>query len=516
MNLQAAIATFLLLVSDGSIVEFQQTRTVAQTGGATLVDLHPGSNAWFLLTQDGTTYHLENPLPHQQRVALREDGLHLAVGTDEQRCDPVRDGALAAARRQSDAFVPVCGGRLYLRNRVRGHGTSLERATDFLRDHVWGGDAIVGFVRREFFADKYLDTGTAPRDGGPAREAARAPREAAILRSRAIAPATLAIDVGRQAMQPGRWYDAAGVAGVQVSFASPDMLTTDALDEVEAKALVYLVAFDLDAFDLHFTLGTDHPRVGWSDRPPDALRGGLAGPDGFDTIGPLATTGMVPPWLASRTVASFTGGFKRQHGAFKYGPFATRNRGSHYGFAEQGVVFSTLQPGLATLYVLDDGTVGMKSWTRDDDALLPRLRDARQNGVPLVETDEAGRIVPGALVKQWGPGNWSGSADEKLRTLRAGACLQRNGNARFLIYGWFSTATPAGMAQVFQAYGCSYAMHLDMNALEHTYLALYRVRPGKFDVEHLVAGMEQLDLKNVPRFIGMPDDRDFFYLTRRR
>ena len=48
------------------------------------------------------------------------------------------------------------------------------------------------------------------------------------------------------------------------------------------------------------------------------------------------------------TVAAFVGGFKRSHGAFRYGPLALVNHGSHYGFMQQGVVFSKLQPGLAT------------------------------------------------------------------------------------------------------------------------------------------------------------------------
>ena len=62
-------------------------------------------------------------------------------------------------------------------------------------------------------------------------------------------------------------------------------------------------------------------------------------------------------------------------------------------------------------------------------------------------------------------------------------------------------------------------MHLDMNALEHTYLALYLRSGSRISVEHLVQGMEVLD-KNVgatlvPRFMGFADDRDFFYLVRR-
>jgi hypothetical protein len=162
----------------------------------------------------------------------------------------------------------------------------------------------------------------------------------------------------------------------------------------------------------------------------------------------------------------------------------------------------------------------MKTWTVEDAASLPHIKHARQNGVPLIDYDEKrGVSFPGALIDSWGPGNWSGSSDERLRTLRAGACLQETGSARFLIYGYFSTATPRAMARVFQAYGCRYAMHLDMNALEHTYFALYTHKNGQILVEHLVQGMEEVDRKGgnelAPRFLSFPDDRDFFYVTRK-
>jgi hypothetical protein len=220
-------------------------------------------------------------------------------------------------------------------------------------------------------------------------------------------------------------------------------------------------------------------------------------------------------------VASFTGGFKREHGAFRSGALSTVNHGSHYGFVEQGVVFSTLQRGLATLLVGDDGTVEMKTWQRDDERRLARLRYARQNGVALVEPGPAGGTpVFGALVEQWGAGNWSGSAQEQLRTLRAGACLIGQGERRYLVYGYFSAATPRAMAQVFRAYGCHYAMHLDMNALEHTYLALYPGGTPQRGIEHLVPGMAVLDAHSGsllrPRFLAVPDSRDFFVLLARR
>jgi hypothetical protein len=184
------------------------------------------------------------------------------------------------------------------------------------------------------------------------------------------------------------------------------------------------------------------------------------------------------------------------------------------------VVFSRLQPGLATLFTTVSGDVQMGTWTEADNGRMATIRDARQNGVPLVEYDAStGASVPGPLVNRWGEGNWSGSATEDLRTVRAGACLQETGERRFLVYGYFSAATPSAMARVFQAYRCRYAMHLDMNALEHTYLAVYVSQAGQRTVEHLIVGMNVLDRyagkQFAPRFLGFPDDRDFFFLTRK-
>jgi len=522
-------------------------------GVATLTNVSPRINAWFVLTLDwgerGTAaYHLENPDPAAQTLRLGPagvPGVELSSAGKTSLCQLWSgDGPtpLETARRSAQPYAPLCGGRLYLRNQVRGYETKIERATDFLRDHVWGGDAIVGVVKDKLYRDRFLDTGaaatplapTVPRSGADAPQSA-APRTAAV--QVAAEPPVLPDRLGIQleqpvaALQPGSWYAIRNFPGGYISFVRPRDIAPDVLranrgavnelDEVESKALAYLIAFDLSNFDLGFALGTDHPRVGWSERVINAVRDeSLPGPDGIGTIAPLVVNGIVAPALAGRTAATFTGGFKRQHGAFRYGAFAERNHGTHYGFIEQGAVLSKLQPGLSTLYVLDDGTVGMKTWTAQDDTLLARIKFARQNGVPLVEYDpRTGKPVAGALVTRWGPGNWSGSADEKLRSLRAGICLQETDTKRFLVYGYFSTATPSAMALVFQAYGCRYAMHLDMNALEHTDLAVYLPNGTPADAQHLIRGMEEVDKKSggrtLARFLEVPDDRDFFYLVRK-
>jgi hypothetical protein len=291
---------------------------------------------------------------------------------------------------------------------------------------------------------------------------------------------------------------------------------TSALSANEEAAYVYSLALDLSAFDLGFEVGTDHPRVTWSGRVPESVHDrSLPGPDGFEDLAPLARTGMLNPALQDRLVGVFVGGFKRVHGAFAWGELANRNGGSHYGFVEQGVELSRLWPGLATVVVETDGTVDLRTWSSDRTP-----RHARQNGLPVLERGPDGILHAGPFVRSWALGNWSGSAEGDLRTVRGGLALQRSDSGRFLVYSYFANATPSAMADVYAAYDCDYAMLLDMNALEHTYLALDLPEGGQLRVRHLVLGMEVLDKTRGDevwqRFVGFPDNRDFFYVLRRR
>jgi hypothetical protein len=539
-----------------TIVELQQFRQTSSApvksrsgreGQATLVNLNPAINAWFLLRvawKDGTAEtvaHLENARPRELKILLDPkypNGLVIAEGAVRTPCElfgPAASNALDQGIASPLAYFPLCGGRLFLRNQSKGHRTALESAVEFLRDEVWGGEKVIA-VFHHLLADRYRQEGQpAPNPGGAqqtnaANEGPVAAQVDPQYEARPIVPQEMGIALAKEGpekngMLPGDWYPAAN-PGMWVSVIQPNMVApailqsyktvVAGLDTVEASSLCYLIAFDLDRFDLEYMLGTRHPDVGWSDRAPAQMRNPrLPGPDGIGSIAPLVSTGLIRPDQARNTDASFIGGFKRSHGAFRFGDLALRNNASHYGFIEQGVVFSKLQPGLATVFVLDDGSVHMKTWTDTDNALLPRIRHARQNGVPIVESQG----VPGALVARWGPGNWSGSENEKLRSIRSGLAIATNHGKRFLIYALFSDATPSSMARVFQAYRVDYAMILDMNALEHTYLAVYRRSGSELAVDHLLKGMSQLDKsasnENVPRFMGYSDNRDFFYLTRR-
>jgi hypothetical protein len=540
--------------------QFRQTETAridgpgGKVGTAALINLNPLINVWYLLRLswgEGSPdlfYHLQNVHPHEQKLSLSggvPHGLTIVAGSSRYTFDlwsSTAKSGLAEARASRIPYAPLCDGKISLRNPTTGHETGREAVADFIRENIWGGEKIVVFVRDTFFKDLWRETAKMVPGSEPA--APPAPEKAGLsaplpalldpaYRGRLIATGSLGIDIEsptRGSVAIGEWYPARDNPGVFVSLIQPAALAPDILrsyprvvhplDSVERSALVYLVAFDLSQFELGFSLGTVHPQVGWSPRAlPEVRDRQLPGPDGIATIAPLVATGLVSPLHAARTVATFAGGYKREHGAFKYGELAHVNHGSHYGFIEEGVVFSKLQPGLATIFTLDDGSTHLKTWTDADDRHLAHVDHARQNGVPIIEYDEATRTsFPGALVGEWGPGNWSGSEDGKLRTLRAGVALQEGNGRSFLVYGYFSTATPSAMARVFQAYRCRYAMHLDMNALEHTYLAVYRRQGAHLLVQHLIQGMNELDkavdATYVPRFIGYPDNRDFFYLIR--
>ena len=542
-----------------TIVQLQQFRQsnaipirskAGREGTATLINLNPAINVWYLLEiawKDGESqagYHLENAEPRARKIVLDQkfaSGLVIAEGSSTYFCDLFGVDTLDQARVSPLIYYPLCGGRIYLRNPAIGHRTTLETATEFLREHVWGGEGIIA-IGHILMGDVHRETGKmetkAPVAGSRATaEAGELPSAARIdtkYADRVLVSSNLGIDLNganQAGLTPGAWYAASGNPGIYVSILQPNLIdpeilqsykaSVNNLDSIEASSLCYLIAFDLERFELGYALGTEHPEVTWSPHMLPQMRDPkLAGPDGIGTIRPLVAIGLVSPENAPNTVATFTGGFKRQQGAFKYGDLALQNHGSHYGFIENGVVFSKLQPGVATILMFEDGLIEMKTWTEADHKLMASIKHARQNGVPLIEFSEPAQLgVPGALVNSWGAGNWSGSEDMKLRTMRSGAAIQRSHGRRFLIYAVFSDATPSAMARVFQAYQCDYAMLLDMNALEHTYAAIYRRFGSEMFVDHLIKGMNVLDKSSggelLPRFLGYADNRDFFYVMRR-
>jgi hypothetical protein len=437
-------------------------------------------------------------------------------------CSPWR-GELAEARATDLPYAPICDWSLFLRNPVQGNRTTREAVSDFLRENVVFGDSIVNLIKGAFYEDAFM-VSSEELDVADEEEVSGVDLLGNALLDRApVMRPYMGFDLvdAEAGMQAGSWYEVEGAPGIFASVMQPGMIARSLfdvpganwLDGVENSADVYLVAFDMSRFDIGYELGTDHPNLGWSSRPSHRHR--APGPDGFARPDPLVLNGTLNPELVEDVAAAFTGGFKRDHGAWRFGDYATFNWGNHYGFMQDGVMLSRLWPNLATLYFTTDGEVRMETWTEEHMDLLPNVVMARQNGVPLIEDG-----VPGSRVTSWGGGNWSGSAEANLRTLRAGACMRTIEGRPFLIYAYFSSATPSGMARTFQAYQCDYAMLLDMNSQELTYMALYQHDGEALEAQHLVQGMAEVDVRGsrgtrIPRFVSAPDNRDFFYLVRR-
>lgn len=528
-----------------SVVEFQPFRATLSAvlpGGepVSLTALNPRVNAWFVLqTGSGSSaraWHLENAAPSVFTVALgtgESPALEITSEAGRSECRPW-EGALAEAERTNLPYAPICDQQLFVRNRVSGGRTTREAMAEFLRGYVPFGESILTLIKDTLYEDAFLQTSEALDEAEAGAVVAALGR--AHLRAHPVMRSNLLVElIGTEGgrMEAGSWYAVQDAPGIYASVMQPGMVhpdilnrrnETNGLDGVENNADVHLFAFDLSRFELGYEIGTDHPAITWSPRPSGRGRTNLPGPDGFNTLQPLAMTGMLNPVFTDRVAAIFAGGFKREHGAFRMGPMSQSNSGHHYGFMVQGVVLSRLQPGLATLYTLDDGSIHMRSWSEEDNILLPRIRFARQNGVALIEPHDAtGEPVAGEHVRSWMLGNWSGSAEAQLRTLRAGACLRRVDDRPFLIYGVFSSVTPSGMTRSFQSFGCEFAMLLDMNSLDLTYSAIYTRRPGEegFRTFHLDRRMAEADTRQrdgttIARFVEYSDNRDFFYLLRRQ
>lgn len=526
--------------SQRNVVDFQPFRAAMEDAAADgsplrLTTLNVGMNAWFVL-ESGTgrgarVWHLENAAPDLFSVALEDGALVVGSAAGAVTCRPW-EGELEAARATGLPYAPICDQRLFLRSRGSGSRTARESVAEFLRGYIPFGESIITLIKDTLYEDAYLQSSQIMDEAEAGQSVAALGR--AQLRGHPVMRSNLRVDLlGTEAgrMEAGAWYAVAEAPGIYASVVQPGMVAAEilnrrgeanGLDGVENNADVHLFAFDLTRFDLGYEIGTDHPAVNWSPRPSGRGRTNLPGPDGFANLDPLAMTGMLNPVQMDRVAAIFAGGFKREHGAFRAGPMSQSNSGHHYGFVVHGTVLSRLNPGLATLIAFDDGRIEMRTWREEDTILLPRIRFARQNGVPLIEPGPDGAPVGGEHVRSWMLGNWSGSAEAQLRTLRSGACMRMVEGRQFLIYGVFSSATPSGMTRVFQAYGCDYAMLLDMNSLDLTYSAIYTRRPGEegFETVHLDRRMGESDTRardggTIARFVETSDNRDFFYLLRR-
>jgi hypothetical protein len=556
-----------------SVVELQPYRTserLANDKGdsVTLTNLNPLIGSWYVLEYatggKKQSYHLEVfPLKandyQKPKLALYADGLAVVLKNEtqyfplwaEQGKEPGKTAAdyqsktLNAAPDLSDVFKTIaaarspvgllCNNMVIVRQQRHGSTSRLELATDILRE-TRVGDWLVEKLKPMLIRPPEVAESQASHNAVPAENAPESPVDALVAPTSAKLAhkpklLNIATEAGDQSMLYGHWYKTLKHPGIYFSVLAPYVIDPAILasysDRVaplgggtsgtgESGSVVYMLAMEMEQYGFGFAVGAEHPNVEWS--PKVKKVPGMDGPDGFGSRAPLSTIGALPPYLVDRVAGAFAGGFKREHGTFAFGPFSKINNNSHFGFMENGVLWSRLNPGLATAVMAPDGTLDMFTWPENGDKEFRYLLHARQNGVPLIDgLDASGMSVPGTLVNKSGDGAWSGSASGKLLTIRSGMAIQEHDGHRFLLLGYFTGATPNAMARVYQAYHCRYAMALDMNAPELCYSALYcRGTDGKITgAEYPIKEMSAANGGDHLRFLQTDDTRDCFYFFHR-
>lgn len=186
----------------------------------------------------------------------------------------------------------------------------------------------------------------------------------------------------------------------------------------------------------------------------------------------------VPPSLRSRLLATFNGGFKLAD--------------SHGGWADGGIVYAPLQPGMATFVHYADGRVNIEDWPGGS-RLPPGANFARQN-LPLIV--EAGRPNPDL---NDGP-QWGATLGNAIRVWRSGIGIDAHGD---LIYAAANDQTVSSLAAILIHAGAIRAMQLDVNSYWVTFNSYAEPNAGR--PSSLLPSMT----RPVSRYLSA-DDRDFF------
>jgi hypothetical protein len=241
-------------------------------------------------------------------------------------------------------------------------------------------------------------------------------------------------------------------------------------DEDRPYARVLLVAMDMRQLDLEMEAGVEDPKP-------------LTGPHG---------PGRIPrdPKIYSRVGATFNGAFKTEHG--------------NYGMMVHRRVLLPAQPGAASVVLLNDGRVGLGTWSTAKDAsgirgfAEPDVLSFRQNLDALLDN---GRINPSGR-SLWGytlPGTG-------MQTERSGICVTAPGH---LLYAWGDDVSATTLAKAMKMAGCTYGMHLDMNP-HHTgfiFANVHDLKTRKYSTELLSPKMEISPDKYIEYAA-----KDFFYV----
>jgi hypothetical protein len=241
-------------------------------------------------------------------------------------------------------------------------------------------------------------------------------------------------------------------------------------DPERGYAIAAVVAFDLDAVNLHYVLGSQEPV---SDVP-------------IDRPGTISPADKQPDVL----LAVFNGGFKSRHG--------------HYGVMVDGVTLLPPKDGFGTIALYKDGALRIGAWGQDIFS-SPDIVFWRQNGPLLVQDGQINPRTANQSILDWGS-TIDGSFP--VATWRSALGISADGKTMYFAAG--PSLTLQSLAQALIIAGASQAVQLDINNY-WVYFGKVIFKDGKPTTDPLFPEWKD----NPDRYLH-PYIRDFFYVTAKR
>jgi hypothetical protein len=287
----------------------------------------------------------------------------------------------------------------------------------------------------------------------------------------AFAPAAFAAPAGGVAAPgDGQW---AAIADPGAPNDPPAMYKS--LVHPDAKrtfAAVAVVALDLERLDLTLVAGTLEPQstqVPRSERP-----------------------GIVPSERFGDLVAAFNGGFKVEHG--------------HYGMMLGGRTLVPPREISCTVALYKGGAIRIRTW--------PALKDGEATMAGYRQTPpclvEEGKINDRLLAADDSRG-WGAAVGGETVIRRSALGLDRAGKTLF--YGLGESVTAGTLARAMKAAGAEDAAQLDVNGAYPRFLFYTQAQAAELP---LATSALIPDIRFARHeYVGKPEGRDFFYLTRR-
>lgn len=199
-------------------------------------------------------------------------------------------------------------------------------------------------------------------------------------------------------------------------------------------------------------------------------------------------SGIIPQNIqqSGRLIAAFNGGFQEKDG--------------HYGMYADGITYSPMKDGLATLFIYKDGKVALQKF--DQSQMSESVLVARQNG-PLL-------ITNGANSKNISKGVdlWAGTSSGGYVTWRSGLGITASGD---LVYAVGPSLIPTSLANALLMSGSVNAMQLDIN----TFWVRFMIYTWDGEKSSYSWSTLTKSLANGGKQYLNGNEKDFFYLYRK-